>query len=253
MRAASLPPNWEDLVKNSSEIASTEDFELADTWTQELETGHSTTPVPTAGPSASRITDPFAIVPGQNPDSELSPVQAPSTSELKVQPSEGEKSSKKSSAKNVTFADKNAAASSQSSKRTKLNDGTSAGSSLALPAAIAQIEESGADPLSMPPIIDLEKAGLRRSARIAERESKDKETSEGAKVFGVSLFTALSTVGSITLPDYNRNGNENEKPSWADRCMTRFHEVNELYDGTCNQFHFMAFSTLTDEVASNEV
>ena len=33
----------------------------------------------------------------------------------------------------------------------------------------------------------------------------------------------------------------------------RFYEVNELYDGTCNQLHFMSFSTETDQVVSNEV
>ena len=33
----------------------------------------------------------------------------------------------------------------------------------------------------------------------------------------------------------------------------RFYEVNELYDGTCNQSHFMSFSTETDQVVSNEV
>ena len=32
-----------------------------------------------------------------------------------------------------------------------------------------------------------------------------------------------------------------------------FHEVNELYDGTCNQSHFMSFSTETDQIASNDV
>lgn len=136
MRAASLPPNWEELVKNSSEIATTEDFELADTWTKGLETGNSTSPMHKAGPqirgSPSRITDPFAIVPDQSlQDSELSPVQvqAPSSSEPKVQPSasEGEKSSMESSTKKVSFEDKNAAASSPSPKRTKLNDETSAG------------------------------------------------------------------------------------------------------------------------------
>ncbi len=35
--------------------------------------------------------------------------------------------------------------------------------------------------------------------------------------------------------------------------MNRFHEHNELYDGTCNQLHFMSFSTETNAVASNEV
>ena len=249
MRATSLPPNWEELVKNSSEIATNEEFDLAESWSKDIEDGKCKSPVPTAGPSSSKITDPFAIVPDQNLDSGLSPVQEPSSSESNtVQPSEGEKSSETSSAKKVSFEDQNAAASSERSKRTKLNDGTSAGISHAETAANAQPRT---DPLSMPSIIRLDEAGLRRSARIAAKESKEKTTSEGVKVFAVSLFTALGTVGSITLPDYNRN--TKKELSWGDQCMNRFHEHNELYDGTCNQLHFMSFSTETNAVASNEV
>ena len=32
MEAGTLPPNWEDLVKYSSEMATTTDVDLADTW-----------------------------------------------------------------------------------------------------------------------------------------------------------------------------------------------------------------------------
>lgn len=254
MRAASLPPNWEDLVKYSSERVTNEEFDLAETWAKKLETDSEAEPslMPTADPSSTRITDPFAIVADHNQGSTLSPAQAPSPSSdsNQVQPSEGEKSSEPSS-KRVSFgSSKNAAASSKSSKRTKLNDGTSAGQSQASSAANAQ---STTDPLSMPSIINLETAGLRRSARIAAKESKDKTTVDGIKVFAVSLMTALSTVGSIDLPDYSSSRDTEERPSLGDRFMTKFHEVNELYDGTCNQIHFMAFSTLSDAVASNEV
>jgi len=186
--------------------------------------------VHTAGLSSSKITDPSAIVPDQSlQGSELSPVQAPFPSEsIKVQPSEGEKSSEKSS-KGVSFEkdqNQNAVASSSSTKRTKLNDGTSAGISHAQSAANAQ---PTTDPLFMLSIINLDEAGLRRSARIAAKESQEKMTSEGVKVFALSLFTALGTVGSITLPDYNRN--KKKELSWGDRCMNRFHEYNGLYDG----------------------
>ncbi len=116
MRAASLPPNWEELVKNSSEIATNEEVDLAESWSNDIEHGNFKSPVPTAGPSSSKITDPFAIVLDQDLDSGLSPVQAPSSSESnKVQPSEGEKSSEKSSAKKVSFEDRNAAAAASSS------------------------------------------------------------------------------------------------------------------------------------------
>jgi len=58
MKAASLPPNWEDLVKNSTEIApSAEAYELADEWMKRMEKGDPKS-APTAGPST-RIPDPF--------------------------------------------------------------------------------------------------------------------------------------------------------------------------------------------------
>ena len=43
MRTASLPPNWEELVKNSSEteiaIATTEEFDPAESWSKDIESG----------------------------------------------------------------------------------------------------------------------------------------------------------------------------------------------------------------------
>jgi hypothetical protein len=252
MRAASLPPHWEELVKNSTEIASEEAYELADEFVKKWENGNAEQLEPTADPSPTRIKDPFAIVPDQSTtNSELSPVQANSPAgTLPVQPSEGEKSSNTSS-KRVTFdRDKNAAASSQSRKRTKLNDGTSTEPSQATSVANAQQQ---ADPLSMPPLVNLAEAGLRRSARIAERiEAEDKQTSTGVTVFGVNLFTALSTVGSIKVPNHRTTEELQEQTTWTDRCMTRFHEMNELYDGTLNRLHFMALSTSLDG-SSNEV
>ena len=52
MEAGTLPPNWEDLVKYSSEMATTTDVELADTWLN----GQS------AEGATDQISDPFAIV-----------------------------------------------------------------------------------------------------------------------------------------------------------------------------------------------
>ena len=254
MKAASLPPNWEDLVKNSTEIATDEAYELADDFTKELENGNSEQLERKTDPSPTRITDPFAIVPDQNSqDSEFSLVrESSSVGTPLVQPSEGEKSSQTSS-KRVSFdKDMNVAGCSSSNKRTKLNDGTSTGPSQE--SSVVNAQQQAADPLSMPPIINLEEAGLRRSARIAAaKESQDKKTADGVTVFGVSLFTALGTVGSITVPNHRSitDENQNKSSTWTDRCMTKFHEVNELYDGTLNRLHFMSLTTL--DGSSNEV
>ena len=52
MEAGTIPPNWEELVQYSSERATAEDVELADTWlsssSQNVE-------------EKDRLTDPFAI------------------------------------------------------------------------------------------------------------------------------------------------------------------------------------------------
>ena len=39
--------------------------------------------------------------------------------------------------------------------------------------------------------------------------------------------------------------------SFTARDMHRFHEINKLYDGTVNQLHHFAFSTI--DISSNEV
>ena len=49
------------------------------------------------------------------------------------------------------------------------------------------------------------------------------------------------------MPSYEPNPNA----SFTTRAMHRFHELNELYDGTVNQLHH--FSFLSMDVASNEV
>ena len=54
MEAGTLPPNWEDLVKYSSEMATTTDVDLADTWLN----GQST-----AG-ATDQLSDPFGILTG---------------------------------------------------------------------------------------------------------------------------------------------------------------------------------------------
>ena len=59
-----MPPNWHDLVINSSESATDKDFELAQNWSSNLppmapEWGYP----PNSG--LNRITDPFLVVPDQ--------------------------------------------------------------------------------------------------------------------------------------------------------------------------------------------
>ena len=260
MKAATMPPNWEDLVKNSKEIATIEEFELADDWIKKTEAPRETLE-PTmdslpAQDSSSRITDPFAVMHGQHKqDSELSPASAPQTPDetAVVQPSEGEDDNK--SSKRVTFNDDcKPAASEHPPKRPKFNDGTSTAPQSLENTAVENAPQDD-NPWAMPQILNLDEAGLRRSSRIAARKAKANLTIGGITLFVTCLFTAMTTVGSFSMPDHNRHRNnpnaQEQSPSLTERMMNKFHEANELYDGTCNSLHFLSF--MTQDVASNEV
>lgn len=259
MKAATLPPNWEDLVKNSREIATIEEYELADDWIKKNEAPNEMQKrimdgLP-AQDSSSRITDPFAVVQGQQQqDGEFSPASAAhSTDELAlVQPSEGEN---EKSSKRVTFSDDSKpAASEHPNKRPKLNEGASTATQSLGNTAVDEAPQDD-NPLAMPQIINLDEAGLRRSSRIAAQKAKANLTIGGITLFATCLFTAMTTVGSFSMPDYNRHRHDpnaqKQLPSFTERMMNKFHEANELYDGTCNRLHFLSF--LTQDVASNEV
>ena len=53
MEAGTLPPNWQELIKHSSEKATTEDVFKADTWLSDQKIVDAT----------DQLTYPFAIVP----------------------------------------------------------------------------------------------------------------------------------------------------------------------------------------------
>ena len=206
MKAAKLPPNWEDLVKNSAEIATIEKYELADEWIKEEIVVEQESDA-----DQSKITDPFAIGPAPV-DSKLSEPQATNSQGAgSLLPSEGAKSSKRARLK-----DKKTADNSQSSKRPKLNSNNEAKTSTA--SLDQSVVSAGAEQnqLEMPKIIDLSTAGYRRSARLAEKRNKPDNratvnlTCHGVKIMAVSLFTAMSTVGTISMPDHNQLDKNNE-------------------------------------------
>ena len=106
----------------------------------------------------------------------------------------------------------------------------------------------------MPNRINFHEAGLRLSPCLQELA-----TSKGIKrkthvAFGktmlkaVSLFTLFNSVQDIlpSVPSYPPVPYD----SFTTRGMHRFHELNELYDGTINEFDHFAFSTL--DISSNE-
>ena len=56
MEAGTLPPNWQELIEHSSEMATTEDVFKADTWLSDQQMVDAT----------DQLTYPFAIVPDQH-------------------------------------------------------------------------------------------------------------------------------------------------------------------------------------------
>ena len=262
MDAGTHPPHWEDLLRHSSEKATDEDFELAQDWMDITERlpGQSND---TAG---SRITDPYAVMsdlaPAGGEPSNLttaptvSPSVPPSPSTIVnrvMQDTEG--GNKRASL--APPSDSNAAASSiLKRRRVTSNDNARAVSQNDF-SSPADTDAHARTQLTMPQRVNLHEAGLRRSPRLKELEGK-KKSNEKAHVTWASSVTKVVTLLSIfsfvsdtrvTLPSYNIAPDA----TLAEKMISRFHEVNELYDGTLNAVHTYAFSAITLDMSNNEV
>ena len=91
------------------------------------------------------------------------------------------------------------------------------------------------------------------------RLQKLREEEEGTKrqkahvIFGTAavakvifgLFSLISFASNIEMPKHQTNYD----PAFTELTMNRFHEVNELYDGTLNKVHHFMFAT---DLGSNE-
>ena len=111
--------------------------------------------------------------------------------------------------------------------------------------------------LQMPTCVNLHESGLRRSARLkTKRENAGDNSTKGKNgahvAFGTvtrkvtwlgGIFALLTSVEmpSHPLPD---------EPSLTAKFINRFHECNELFDGTINHIHNYALAT---DLSNNEV
>jgi hypothetical protein len=95
-----------------------------------------------------------------------------------------------------------------------------------------------------------------QSPRLKEL-AENKATNEKAHVTWASnlsqvitLFTLYSLVSNnnIPMPSYTIS----PQATFAECAMTRFHKVNELYDGTLNSICSYAFSTITLNMSNEE-
>ena len=56
MEEGTVPPNWADLVKYSSELATRQDYQLAETWLSQSSSNNAD-----SSPADNPVVDPFAI------------------------------------------------------------------------------------------------------------------------------------------------------------------------------------------------
>eukprot|EP00956_Cyclotella_meneghiniana_P022895 scaffold43790_cov38-Cyclotella_meneghiniana.AAC.11 len=114
--------------------------------------------------------------------------------------------------------------------------------------------------LQMPTCINLHESGLRRSVRIKELEEKKCQHADGTSTKNNCAHVAFGTVSrkvawlggiyalltSVQLPNRPLPPN----PSLTSRIVNKFHECNELFDGTINHLHNYALAT---DLSNNEV
>ena len=62
-------------------------------------------------------------------------------------------------------------------------------------------------------------------------------------IFG--LFLLIELASNITMPEHQTH----ENLTYTERFMNRFHEVNELYNGTLNEIYHLMYST---DITTNE-
>jgi hypothetical protein len=241
MEAGTIPPNWEDLVTYSTEKATTTDFEMAETWLAGAPVAAASDP----------LSDPYAIVSDQHKRQKaLTEAQGPNPrnkSDL-VSASEGVSSPpSQSQQEGVAAANSFATVGSVYSGRTGVSDNYTSSNS-------TPDRAHDFDAMKAPQKINLYESGLRRSKRIIEQNKKEEAKKRKAHVtFGTAattkvlfgLFSLISLASNFTMPNHRKG----YTPTYTESVMNRFHEVNELYDGTLNNVHHFLYST---EISSNE-
>ena len=103
--------------------------------------------------------------------------------------------------------------------------------------------------------MNLHENGLCRSLRLCEQRDKVKETSKKRKAhvsfgtaaatkLGFGLFSLIALATNVVVHQHQTEKNA----TFNQQVMNRSHEVNELYDGTLNEFHNLLYAT---DISSN--
>lgn len=249
MEAGTIPPNWEELVKYSSERATPEDVALADTWLNSSSQNVD---------GKDRLNDPFAIVTDHHRRRKTDTTGTTPPKPNHTSASEGESSSPSQ----TEHPSEPAANSFATSGRTPSNARNGSDRTGAItdtfgdsnPAIDPKSHDYQKESLKMPQRQNPHENGLRRSPRLQEKRKVEEAKKRKAHVtFGTAattkvvfgLFSLFAMASNLTMPKHRIN----KDATFTEHCMNRFHEVNELYDGTMNEVHHMMYST---DISSNE-
>ena len=236
MNRGEIPPNWDELYNDNRELATDEDYDLAQSWFRSQADDSEDVSAADA--------DPFAVTSRAGPNIERRVESRTSDAVSVVGNSlasdyEGETGMQHRDSSNIPGI-----TAAISLEDNSMNN-----------QAHADSDKGDKSQLYMPTCINLHEIGLRRSERIknqlknAENGSKNK----AHKAFGAvskrlvrlgGLFALLTTAFEMPSHPLPKNA------SMMQKAVCKFHECNELYDGTLNQLHNFAF---TADVASNEV
>ena len=238
MRDGTVPPNWRELVTTSSFSSTDEQFSLADVWLQEnaiSPSGPDSAPLlpsATARPSVSE----GGIVNGSSISEGVSFV--PDLSMVSER------------AQNVDFSpDIKIPASPLASE---------GASSTTLPSPACEGEV-----FHMPPMVNLETAGLRRSSRTCSRSLKAQQADQTKEVTSYAQFGFFCHLGGDRLVSALMVNHDGYKSltvspdlSFFSCSVERFHHLNAHFDGTFNvlsQFAFAALNDLNDTYTLREM
>ena len=231
METGKIPTNWEDLVKYSSERATTKYVTFSDTWLNRT---------PDMG-ATDHLSDTFAVVTDHQKSRKTT-----NHGNLKKQNAEQPAASKgdRSPLSQLDNLNQDAANSFMSTPKQSTNIGR-AGVQTDI---FDSKPTTDSDSLKMPTRMNPHENGLRRSPLL--REQRDMEESQNQKahvtfgtaaatkvVFGMFLLIALAS--NITMPEQRTH----ENITYTDQVMNWSHEVNELTDGTLNKIHHFMYST----------
>ena len=243
MREKTVPPNWRELVENSSFSSTEEQFSLADVWLRE----HS------LDPSDPDSAPPLIAHKSETLLSAPSPSDRAPNSTTAV--SKGDPDSTPIVSEGVPPVDASSSDGVSASSLSPLSKGTSIseGDSASFPQSSNSRACEG-DDLSMPQFTNLETAGLRRSSRNRFKSAKVLEMDKTRETSSLSQYNFFSHFGGDKLVESLRLNNEgfsltcDATPSssffaWS---VDRFHRLNAHYDGTINAFSTFIFAALND-------